>query len=44
MFDLLRHHGLVNILYADGHVDAQPILQGGRYGRIRRVRNTWQLT
>jgi prepilin-type N-terminal cleavage/methylation domain-containing protein/prepilin-type processing-associated H-X9-DG protein len=29
-FDLNRHQGLVNILYVDGHVDAQPILQGGK--------------
>jgi prepilin-type N-terminal cleavage/methylation domain-containing protein/prepilin-type processing-associated H-X9-DG protein len=25
-FDLLRHHGRMNILYVDGHVDTQPIL------------------
>jgi prepilin-type N-terminal cleavage/methylation domain-containing protein/prepilin-type processing-associated H-X9-DG protein len=29
-FDLTRHQGLVNILYVDGHVDTQPILQGGK--------------
>ena len=28
-FDLVRHHGLVNILYADGHVESQPILNNG---------------
>jgi prepilin-type N-terminal cleavage/methylation domain-containing protein/prepilin-type processing-associated H-X9-DG protein len=25
-FDLVRHHGKINILYADGHVDTRPIL------------------
>jgi prepilin-type processing-associated H-X9-DG protein len=29
VFDLLRHHGNVNILYVDGHVDSQPILDNG---------------
>jgi prepilin-type processing-associated H-X9-DG protein len=29
MFDLIRHHGYANILYADGHVDSQPILSTG---------------
>ena len=29
LFDLLRHRGRVNILYADGHVDSQPILSTG---------------
>ena len=28
-FDLLRHHGSLNILYADFHVDSQPILSDG---------------
>ena len=28
-FDLLRHHGSMNILYVDGHVDTQPILSNG---------------
>lgn len=28
-FDGLRHHGTMNILYADGHVDNQPILNNG---------------
>jgi prepilin-type N-terminal cleavage/methylation domain-containing protein len=28
-FDLLRHHGTLNILYADQHVDSQPILSNG---------------
>ena len=28
-FDLQRHHGSLNILYMDGHVDAQPILDTG---------------
>jgi prepilin-type processing-associated H-X9-DG protein/prepilin-type N-terminal cleavage/methylation domain-containing protein len=30
IFDLSRHRGMVNILYVDGHVDAQPILKGGK--------------
>ena len=30
VFDLIRHRGLVNILYVDGHVDAQPILRSGK--------------
>jgi prepilin-type N-terminal cleavage/methylation domain-containing protein/prepilin-type processing-associated H-X9-DG protein len=25
-FDVVRHHGSMNILYVDGHVDSQPIL------------------
>jgi prepilin-type N-terminal cleavage/methylation domain-containing protein/prepilin-type processing-associated H-X9-DG protein len=29
MFDLIRHHGYTNILYADGHVESQPILSTG---------------
>ena len=29
VFDLTRHHGNMNILYADGHVDNQPILDTG---------------
>jgi prepilin-type processing-associated H-X9-DG protein/prepilin-type N-terminal cleavage/methylation domain-containing protein len=29
VFDLIRHRGLMNILYADGHVDNQPILSTG---------------
>ena len=28
-FDLQRHHGNLNILYVDGHVDSQPILDTG---------------
>ncbi len=28
-FDLVRHHGNLNVLYADGHVDSQPILSNG---------------
>jgi len=28
-FDVVRHHGLLNILYADGHVDSRPILSTG---------------
>ena len=28
-FDLIRHRGALNILYADGHVDSQPILSNG---------------
>ena len=28
-FDLQRHHGSLNILYLDGHVDSQPILDTG---------------
>ena len=28
-FDLVRHHGRMNILYVDGHVDTQPILSTG---------------
>jgi prepilin-type processing-associated H-X9-DG protein len=28
-FDILRHHGNMNILYVDGHVDVQPILDTG---------------
>ena len=29
VFDLNRHHGAMNILYVDGHVDNQPILDTG---------------
>jgi prepilin-type processing-associated H-X9-DG protein len=29
VFDLNRHHGRVNILYMDGHVDGRPILTTG---------------
>jgi prepilin-type N-terminal cleavage/methylation domain-containing protein/prepilin-type processing-associated H-X9-DG protein len=29
IFDLIRHHGRINILYADGHVDSQAILDNG---------------
>jgi prepilin-type processing-associated H-X9-DG protein len=29
IFDLMRHRGSMNILYVDGHVDAQPILSNG---------------
>jgi prepilin-type N-terminal cleavage/methylation domain-containing protein/prepilin-type processing-associated H-X9-DG protein len=28
-FDLVRHHGRVNILFGDGHVESRPILQNG---------------
>jgi len=28
-FDLLRHHGLMNILFVDGHVESLPILSTG---------------
>jgi len=28
-FDLVRHHGRMNILYVDGHVDTEPILSTG---------------
>ena len=28
-FDLVRHHGRMNILCADGHVESQPILSNG---------------
>jgi prepilin-type N-terminal cleavage/methylation domain-containing protein/prepilin-type processing-associated H-X9-DG protein len=28
-FDIVRHHGNMNILYVDGHVDVQPILDTG---------------
>jgi prepilin-type N-terminal cleavage/methylation domain-containing protein/prepilin-type processing-associated H-X9-DG protein len=31
IFDLVRHHGRINILYGDGHVDSQPILSTGGY-------------
>jgi prepilin-type processing-associated H-X9-DG protein/prepilin-type N-terminal cleavage/methylation domain-containing protein len=34
IFDLTRHQGMVNILYADGHVDSQPILQGGKTAAV----------
>ena len=30
-FDVVRHHGRINILYADGHVDNRPILSTGGY-------------
>jgi len=30
-FDLQRHRGRMNILYADGHVDSQPILSTGAW-------------
>jgi len=29
VFDLVRHHGRINILYVDGHVDSRPILSTG---------------
>lgn len=29
VFDLVRHRGSMNILYADGHVDSEPILSTG---------------
>ena len=29
VFDLVRHRGRMNILYADGHVESQPILSTG---------------
>ena len=29
--DLVRHHGQINILYLDGHVDSQPILDTGSF-------------
>jgi prepilin-type N-terminal cleavage/methylation domain-containing protein/prepilin-type processing-associated H-X9-DG protein len=29
VFDLVRHHGRMNILYVDGHVDSRPILSTG---------------
>ena len=29
--DLVRHHGQINILYLDGHVDNQPILDTGSF-------------
>jgi prepilin-type processing-associated H-X9-DG protein len=28
-FDVVRHHGSMNILYVDGHVESQPILADG---------------
>ena len=31
LFDLVRHRGRINILYADGHVDSQPILTTGAH-------------
>jgi prepilin-type processing-associated H-X9-DG protein len=31
IFDLARHRGRVNILYCDGHVDSQPILNTGAF-------------
>ena len=30
VFDLPRHHGRMNVLYADGHVDTPPILSTGK--------------
>jgi len=30
IFDGMRHHGNMNILYVDGHVDSQPILNTGQ--------------
>jgi prepilin-type processing-associated H-X9-DG protein/prepilin-type N-terminal cleavage/methylation domain-containing protein len=32
VFDTVRHRGRMNILYVDGHVDNQPILNSGHYG------------
>ena len=29
IFDLVRHRGKLNVLYADGHVDTHPILSSG---------------
>ena len=31
IFDLVRHHGKVNVLYVDGHVESVPILSTGGY-------------